>query len=193
MNGDDFGQLIYLVLLGSVIAAYYLVSQRGNLGATARNAALWVFIFIGMIVVYGVWNDVRDTVLQTQQIEEGGERIELARQVDSHFYLTLDVGDVPVEFVVDTGATDVVLSLQDARRVGIDPETLIFSGRAQTANGEVRTARVRLEDVSLSGYDEGTLRASVNEGDLGTSLLGMSYLQRFDRIEISGNRLILER
>ena len=98
-----------------------------------------------------------------------------------------------VNFVVDTGATDVVLSEVDARRVGLDPEGLIYSGRASTANGIVRTARVRLEDVSVGGFDEGSLRASVNEGALETSLLGMSYLQRFERIEIRGDRLILER
>jgi aspartyl protease family protein len=193
MSGDDTAQLIYLVLLGCVVGGYFFMSGRARLGENARAAALWGFIFIGVIVAYGLWSDVKDTVLPRQAVVSEEGIVETERRPDGHFYLTLDVGGVPVEFVVDTGATDVVLSTQDAERVGIDPETLIFSGRAFTANGEVRTAQVRLQDVSIGGFDEGTLRASVNEGELFSSLLGMSYLQRFDRIEIAGNTLRLER
>ncbi len=193
MSGDDTGQLIYLILLGVVVGSYFFVSGRQNLGETARAASLWVFIFIGVIVAYGLWSDVKDTVMPRQAVSVETGLIEVPRQPDGHYYMTLDVGGVPVDFVVDTGATDVVLSESDARRVGLDPESLIYSGRASTANGVVRTARVRLEDVSVGGFLEGVLRASVNEGALETSLLGMSYLQRFERIEIRGDRLILER
>ncbi len=193
MTGDETGRVIYLVLMGCVIGGYFFMSGRQNLGANARAAMLWVFIFVGVIVAYGLWSDVKDTVLPQQAVQSGGAIIETPRRADGHFYLTLDVGGVPVEFVVDTGATDVVLNMDDARRVGLNPERLVFGGIARTANGEVRTARVRLEDVSLSGVDEGTVRASVNEGDLDISLLGMSYLDRFARIEIRGNTLRLER
>lgn len=193
MTGDDTGRLIYLILLGCVVGSYFFVSGRKNLGETARAASLWVFIFLGVIVAYGLWNDVKDTVLPQQSVSAAQGVIEAPRRSDGHFYLTLHVGEVPVEFVVDTGATDVVLSLQDAGRVGISQDELIFSGQASTANGIVRTARVRLEDVRVGEIDEGTVRASVNEGELDTSLLGMSYLQRFGRIEIKGDRLLLER
>ena len=100
---------------------------------------------------------------------------------------------MPVDFIVDTGASNVVLSQQDAERVGIDTDTLIYGGRASTANGEVRTARVMLQDVRLGELDEGSLRAFVNEGELDSSLLGMSYLRRFGRVEITPNMLVLER
>lgn len=193
MSADDTGQLIYLVLLGAVIGSYFFVSGRKNLGETARAASLWVFIFIGVIVAYGLWSDVKDTVMPQQSVSVEQGTIEVPRRPDGHFYMTLDVGDVPIEFVVDTGATDVVLSLEDAARVGFVQDELFFDGQASTANGIVRTASVRLQDVSVGGFDEGTVRASVNEGALDTSLLGMSYLQRFERIEIRGNRLLLER
>ncbi|WP_299191384.1 TIGR02281 family clan AA aspartic protease [uncultured Litoreibacter sp.] len=193
MSGDETGRLIYLVLLGCVIGSYFFVSGRKQLGETARAAALWVFIFLGVIVGYGLWNDVKQTVLPQQTVFGEQGVIEAPRRGDGHFYLTMTVGDVPVEFVVDTGATDVVLSMQDAARIGINEDELVFSGQASTANGIVRTARVRLEDVRVGDLDEGTVRASVNEGDLETSLLGMSYLQRFGRIEIRGDTLLLER
>lgn len=193
MSADDTGQLIYLILLGAVIGSYFFVSGRKQLGETARAASLWVFIFIGVIVAYGLWNDVKDTVLPQQSVSVEHGIIEVPRRPDGHFYMILEVGGVPIEFVVDTGATDVVLSLEDAARVGFVRDELFFDGQASTANGIVRTATVRLPDVRLGGIDEGTVRASVNEGDLETSLLGMSYLQRFERIEIRGDRLLLER
>ncbi|TDT77560.1 aspartyl protease family protein [Litoreibacter halocynthiae] len=192
MDSQDTARLIYLVLLGSVIAGYFLISNRARMGEMARQAALWGFIFVGVIVAYGLWNDVSKTVLPRQSTFENG-RIEVPVRSDGHYHLTLHVGDVPVEFIVDTGASSVVLSQEDAERVGIDTETLVFGGRASTANGEVRTARVTLADVSLGDLEEGRVRAFVNEGKLDTSLLGMDYLERFKRIEINRRMLVLER
>lgn len=192
MDSENTARLIYLVLLGSVIAGYFLISSRERMGEMARQAALWGFIFIGVIVAYGLWSDVSKTVLPRQSAFENG-RVEIPVHPDGHYQLTLYIGDVPVDFIVDTGASNVVLSQQDAERVGIDTDTLIYGGRASTANGEVRTARVTLQDVRLGELDEGSLRAFVNEGELDSSLLGMSYLRRFGRVEITPNMLVLER
>jgi aspartyl protease family protein len=103
------------------------------------------------------------------------------------------VNGTPVDFVVDTGATDMVLSREDAARIGLDPGDLAYTGIASTANGQVRTARVRLDEVSLGGITDRGVTASVNAGEMSGSLLGMSYLHRFERIEIANGRLILER
>ena len=85
-----------------------------------------------------------------------------------------------------------VLSLSDARRLGLDPSSLAFIGQARTANGIVRTARVTLSDVSLGPYRDDRISAVVNEGDLDTSLLGMAYLGRYS-VEITGGEMILRR
>ena len=98
---------------------------------------------------------------------------------------------MPVQFVVDTGASDMVLTRSDARRLGIDPAGLAYVGQAQTANGVVQTARVRLHDVRLGTTTLPEVGASVNAGQLDTSLLGMSVLRRFSKIEIAGDRMIL--
>ena len=190
MDGDDFGRLIYLVLLGSVIGGYFFISNRHRLGETARQAALWALIFVGTIIGVGLWGDLKDTLVPSQSVEGGV--ITAPRGADGHYHLTLDIGDVPVEFIVDTGATQIVLNQRDAQRIGIDTSRLIYGGRALTANGEVRTASVTIEDVSVEGLAQGNLRATVNEGDLETSLLGMQFLERFNRVEISGDTLILE-
>lgn len=193
MSSDDYGRLIYLVLLGAVIAGYFLVANRDRLGEAARGAMLWVFIFLGVGVTYGLWNDISQAILPRQSVSLESGTIEAPRRSDGHYYLTLMLNDVPVEFVVDTGATQVVLTERDAQRIGIDTNTLAFTGRASTANGEVRTAPIRIEDVAVGDLDDAPLRAWVNEGELNTSLLGMSYLQRFESVQITGNKLLLER
>jgi aspartyl protease family protein len=193
MNGDQIGSLIYLLLLAAVIGGWFLVANRRQLGRVAQHAAIWVFIFLGAIVAVGLWSDVRDTVAPRQALMQDGAQVVVPMARDGHFYLVLDLNGVPVRFVVDTGATDIVLSAADAARVGIQPENLVFSGRALTANGMVETAPVRIDRVALGGVVDEGVRAVVNRGDLAESLLGMSYLRRFDRLEISGGQMVLER
>jgi aspartyl protease family protein len=193
MTGDQFGALAYLLLLGGVIAAWHFVANRHDMGRMAQQAAVWIFIFLGAIVVAGLWSDIRDTVLPRQAVMQDGAQVVVPMQQDGHFYLTLEVNGTPVRFVVDTGATEMVLSAEDAARVGLSPQELVFSGRAFTANGTVETAPVRLDTVALGPVTDDGVRAVVNSGELGESLLGMSYLRRFDRIEISDGQLVLER
>lgn len=193
VTGEQIGSLVYLGLLVTVIAGWYLAANRRHLGRMAQHAAIWVFIFLGAIVAVGLWTDVRDTVAPRQSLMQDGAQVVVPVHRDGHFYLVLEVNGVPVRFVVDTGATDIVLSAADAARVGIGQDDLIFSGRAFTANGMVATAPVRLDRVALGSIVDDSVRAVVNRGDLEESLLGMSYLNRFERLEISRGQMVLER
>jgi aspartyl protease family protein len=193
MSGEQTASLVYLLLLGTVIALSHLVANRGNLGRVARQAALWTLIFLGALATVGLWPTIRDTVVPRQAVMQDGRQITVPMSADGHFYLSLDLNGVPVRFVVDTGASEMVLSAQDAARIGLGPDRLIYSGRAMTANGMVQTAPVRLETVALGGVVDQGLRAVVNQGELRESLLGMSYLNRFSRLEIANGRLLLER
>jgi aspartyl protease family protein len=92
--------------------------------------------------------------------------------------------------MVDTGASGMVLAGADAERLGIDPDSLMFLGEANTANGVVRTAQVTLPVVELGPFRNEGFRAYVTEGSLDQSLLGMDYLGQF-RMEFDGARLVL--
>lgn len=191
MESDDIGRLAYLVLLGLAVGGWFLAENRANLGRTARQAAVWGLIFVGAIAAVGLWSDIRNDVLPRQSVVSPGV-IDVPRHFDGHFYLVLHLNGVPVNFVVDTGASSVVLSQQDARRVGLDPADLIYSGSANTANGVVKTAPARIEDVRLGNAEQGPLSVSVNGGQMDGSLLGMTYLRRFESIEIKGDHLLLK-
>jgi clan AA aspartic protease (TIGR02281 family) len=139
--------------------------------------------------------------------DPGGERAGRARAVDEgdagdleqvidagphgHFLVEAVVNGVPIDFMVDTGASHVVLRLQDARRLGFTPTNLDFSQRFQSANGIVRAAPVELRELRIGQLQLFDLEASVNGGPLPISLLGMSFLRRLSSYEVARGRLVL--
>lgn len=190
MESFDIARLSYLVLLGAAVIGSFFMMNKASLGKSMQQLAIWALIFVGAVGAYGLWNDIQRDVLPRQSVVSSGV-VEVPRRADGHYYLTLRINDAPVEFVVDTGATDVVLTTQDARKVGIDPDNLDFIGTAMTANGRVRTAPTRVDTAVLGDITVENLKVYVNEGMMDTSLLGMSYLRRFERIEIADDMLIL--
>lgn len=193
MTGDDTARLIYLVALGAVIGGWLLVQNRRRMGHLAQKAAIWGFIFIGAIIVAGLWSDLRRTVAPPQAQVAADGRLVIPRGPGGHYHVTAKVNGTPIRFIVDTGASGIVLSRADADRAGIDVAGLAYWGEAMTANGPVRTASVQLESLALGPFEDRGLRAWVNEGPMEVSLLGMSYLQRFERIEIAEGQLWLSR
>ena len=108
MSGEDYGRMAYLVLILLAVGGWFIAESRGNLGKTARHAAVWGLIFIGTIGAVGLWPSIRDEIMPRQSVIGTGV-IEVPRGVDGHYHLELQIGGVAVDFIVDTGATDVVL------------------------------------------------------------------------------------
>lgn len=191
MDTDTLLRLIFMGVLGGAIVIFVIGQYRGTRRSAMQDGMAWGAIFLAVIVGYGVWDDISRQG-QVARFDATG-RVEIPRGRDGHYHLTLRVNGVPVDFVVDTGASDVVLSREDAKRAGFDPASLRFNGRAATANGVVSTATVRLDRVELGDMVDRNIRAQVSGGEMFGSLLGMAYLDRFDRIEIADGRLTLIR
>ncbi len=192
MDTVDLGHLIYLILLLLMVAGWFIVQQRERLSQTLQHAAIWVFIFLGVIAAIGLWDDIRRTI-QPRAALLGNSEVVIPRSPDGHYYVTLSVNNAPIRFVVDTGATDIVLSTPDAARAGLDPKELDYIGRAGTANGIVRTAPIRLNEISFGPIVDRNVAAVVSEGEMPGSLLGMGYLERWGSLQISGGQMILRR
>jgi aspartyl protease family protein len=110
----------------------------------------------------------------------GGDRVTLAADSRGHFVTTGVVNGVSLRFLVDTGATSIVLSSADARRIGVNylAGTRSFT---QTANGTVQVYNVKLDSVRVGDITVNNVDASVIEGDkLPIALLGMSFLNRME-------------
>ncbi len=193
MTDIDPGQLIYLLLLLVAVGGWFVTQGRGNLGKLSQQAMVWGLIFVGVIAAVGLWGDIRNSIAPRQSVIAEAGRIELPRAQDGHYYVQAEVNGVPVNFVVDTGASAVVLTLQDAVRAGIDTDALAFAGQAGTANGVTRVASVRLDSLAIGPISDSGLRVLVNAGEMTNSLMGMSYLQRYASIEIRDGMLVLTR
>jgi aspartyl protease family protein len=110
-----------------------------------------------------------------------------------HFRAFAEMNGQRVQVLIDTGATDVALTKDDARRIGIDPETLSYTIPYRTANGTSFGAPVRIASIKIGDIIVDDVPGHVAAGDLGQSLLGMSFLRRLSSFEVRGDEMILRR
>jgi aspartyl protease family protein len=105
----------------------------------------------------------------------------------------VDINGARVHVIVDTGATYVALSHEDAARIGAVPAPGDYKHSVSTANGAAHVAKVMLNDVRLGSLLINNVEAFVGErGALSTSLLGMSFLRRLSKIEVASGALMLK-
>lgn len=109
-----------------------------------------------------------------------------------HFVIDAEVDGAPIRFLLDTGATLVALTPEDARAAGVDPQALSYSLTMSTANGTARAAPVRLRSLRLGQLEVEDVRAVVMERPMTVSLLGMSFLDRLSGYSIRDGILTVE-
>jgi aspartyl protease family protein len=134
----------------------------------------------------------RDQRASRPRDDEGGDLEQVVRAgPNGHFLVEAVVNGVPIDFMIDTGASHIMLALQDARKLGFSAGNLEFSQEFESANGTVRAAPVELRELRVGQLQLYDVEASVNGGPLPISLLGMSFLQELSSYEVAGGRLIL--
>ena len=163
---------------------------------------LCCIIFLGyqfrselLLVAHHVGNQVQNVqgFQITSRSNEGRETVvRIRKRFDGHFVARTKVNTVPLDLIVDTGATVVVLKPSDALLVGIRVNNLKYDVPVQTANGVAYAARVRLRKVAVGPLAAYKVEAFVvREGTLRRSLLGLSFLNRLRSYEVSGDYLSL--
>lgn len=128
-----------------------------------------------------------------RQRAQYGNIVELKVSRDGHYYANAELNGRSVGVLVDTGATMVALTYEDAQRAGISLSNSDFSGRAQTANGIARFAPVTIDQITIGNVTVRNVRGSVAEpGRMNVTLLGMSFLGKLIRTETRNGVLVLE-
>ncbi|EGF91257.1 clan AA aspartic protease, TIGR02281 family [Asticcacaulis biprosthecium C19] len=120
-----------------------------------------------------------------------GHTTAIPKAKDGHFWANASVNSTAVRFLVDTGASQVVLTPSDAQRLGFTPNNLVYDRKVITANGPSFAAMVELKSVGVGTSTVRNVEALVVREGLHTSLLGMSYLGRLSRFEATRTSLIL--
>jgi len=116
----------------------------------------------------------------------------LRKEGDGHYWATAYVNGTPVKFLVDTGASLVALTLQDARKAGIDTDKLQKNAEVRTAGGKVQAATAFIEKIEIDGVKIENVQAVIIDKGLEHSLLGMSFLNRLDRWDVTANAIVIK-
>jgi aspartyl protease family protein len=124
-------------------------------------------------------------------VSSDGSSVEIERSSDGHFYADVQINGAPVHMLVDTGATGIALSRDDAHSAGVATSIGMNDVVGEGADGSIHGEYVKLDRVSLGGTEADGLEAVVlNSG--GRSLLGQEFLAKFDSVEIHGDTMVLK-
>ncbi|HLP71213.1 MAG TPA: TIGR02281 family clan AA aspartic protease [Rhizobium sp.] len=202
MDNDSFGEMIRLLPFALLLSVGILASRR-SLGETVRQMALWLLIILALVTAYlyrGELRSVGERLLAglipgravVVTASDGEAEVVLHKSLGGHFVTSVDVDGVSVSMVVDTGASAVALSYEDAVRIGIDPARLSFTRTILTANGRAMAAPARLRQVAIGPILRTDVEGLVvEEGKLDQSLLGMSFLSTLQSLQMRSDELRL--
>jgi aspartyl protease family protein len=126
----------------------------------------------------------------SQSATPGHEAREFPRASDGLFYVTAAINGQPVRFLVDTGASVIVLSARDAARTGLASQAK-YDAHIETASGTAPMAWTRIDRVEIGGRQVEGLRAAVVQQGLSVSLLGQNALAKLGPVTMEGDRLRL--
>ncbi|MEZ5874472.1 MAG: TIGR02281 family clan AA aspartic protease [Hyphomicrobiales bacterium] len=204
LDATTFGYVAFFLALLVYIAGGLVTRYAGGASAMIRDAVTWLALGLGLVTIYAYKDDLMPiaarvvgellpgTAMTVEQSAGGVTEVKIRRRLDGHFTATVDINGKPISMIVDTGASSIVLRPEDARKAGIDPDTLTYRIPVLTANGRTVAARVRLKEVAIGPLDRTEVDALVaRPGALTQSLLGMSFLSRLRSYEFSGDFLTL--
>ena len=200
--------VLWIALVGGSLVAR---ARGGGMGLLLGNLAIWMFVGLGLLTLYSFraeLGSLKDRVTAEllphrgvsappppsavqRMPAETGHRVSFRMRDSGHFVVEAKVNGTPIRFLVDTGASHVVLTPSDARRIGLNPNALNYTQRYNTANGVGEGAPVRLDRVTVGPIELENVRASVNRAEMAGSLLGMSFLGRLGGYEVRDGTLTL--
>ena len=201
MTDDQFAGTVYLGLLATVLAAGLFASGQ-RFGEIARQAGIWIAIMVMLVVGYEYRFELGETasrvtsgLLPGQAVTSRSSNGDLSVTINRrgrHFEAVGDVNGDRQRFLVDTGASTIVLTESNARKAGYDPETLSFRIPVSTANGTAKAARVTGVDIVIGGIERRNMVALVaRDSQIDSNLLGMNFLDTLSSFEFQRDRIVM--
>jgi aspartyl protease family protein len=199
LAASDFGSLAYHLALIVFVGGAVLVMFRERLSQALEAALFW--IVVGFVLVLGytyraelraVTDRIMAEIAPGRAAQRAARTVEIVRGRAGDFQVAAKVNDSRVAMVLDTGASSVVLTQEAAKNAGLPLEVLSYSVSVETANGRTRAAPVTIDRLAVGDIVERAVPALIAQpGQLRTSLLGMSFLNRLESWEVRGEKLVL--
>lgn len=199
VSTDDVGRFAYLAVLGSAALLWMVSAFRGQVSRALEAAAFWLLLFVVLIAghsyryeLQAVAHRVAGDLIPGRVVATDSRSVEVRAARNGFFAIDAEVNGRPLRFLFDTGASTVVLTAEDAARIGLHPPENAFTVRVSTANGNTTAAPVTLRELAVGPIAERDVTALVaRPGALATNLLGHSFLDRLASYEVRGDRLSL--
>jgi aspartyl protease family protein len=198
VNSDySKAQLISAMVILAMVSSSVLFIRRTQIKEVVRNIAIWPALAVVLIVGLSYRTELESVAPGSGRsfswlcVDNGTRRARAERKQRRTFLCHQRSQWRAVRFLIDTGATDTVLSPADAERLGIDVKALDYSKIYGTANGLGRGAPYTLSTLEVGPIALSNVPISINETEMGSSLLGMSFLKRLRSYEVQDRRLYL--
>ncbi|MEX0841833.1 MAG: TIGR02281 family clan AA aspartic protease [Xanthobacteraceae bacterium] len=198
LTRQEFMPLAVKIAIAVFGGALVLALFRERISKAILAALLWTAIALGLLVGYAYRHEVRDVgdrvlaELMPGRAATSGRTVNIARSRGGEFAVNAQINGAFVSMVLDSGASAVVLTHDAAKAAGLPLAFLDYSVSVDTANGRARAAPVTLDRLSVGGIVERSVPALIAQPvQLKSSLFGMSFLNRLDRWEVRGDRLMM--
>ena len=196
---NDWADVAWAVMLILLVSTGLFRLGRGAFSRSLGYIAIWAAA-IGVLAVGYAYRDDLAGVPQRLRLAFGAgypiataeHEVVVPQDERGAFVLNARVNGQPVRFIVDTGATDTVLSPEAARRLGVDVDKLDFKESAETANGMGYGAPFVAQRLDVGPIAFANFPMVVNQASMSSSLLGLSFLNRLESFEIRDRKLILK-
>ena len=182
-----------------VLVASALFSRRLGLGEIIRTALAWVAIFAVFIVAFSyqheilaVWNRVAGEVTGTNEQRVVGDTLRIRQSADGHFWANATVNELPVRFLIDSGATTTAMTLRTAKTAGIEISNSPFPVILSTANGSVEAQRGLIQSLQIGSMVAKDLPVVVAEEFGDANVIGMNFLSQLKSWRVEGRVMIME-
>lgn len=204
MTSRDFSRLTALMAVLIFVGAG-LFTRAMRPGEVFQSIAFWFMAIVILVALYSfrgelaiVGGRVLGALVPGAPItgrltgEDNPDTVVVVRSNDGHFTIHSDVDGASLPLLVDTGASFVTLTQDDALGIGVDPAGLAFVIPIRTANGTIQAASITIGRIAIGDIERHDIPALVApDGALDQSLLGLSFLDTLNGYAISGDRLVL--
>jgi aspartyl protease family protein len=195
---QEFSSLAIDIALAVFIGVMVLTLFRERISQAFQAALFWAVFALILVLGYTYRMDLREigdrilAELLPGRPATRGLTVEIARGRVGDFSVGAQINGARVPMVLDSGASAVVLTQEAAKAAGLPLEVLRYDINVETANGHTRAASVTIDRIAIGGIVERSVSALIAQpGQLKTSLLGMSFLNRLESWEVRGDKLMM--